>query len=453
MLNINLNRLLGIDELPLLAQKHLKKVLSFRMIISFLMSLSNTFYVIFVIDKVDFALAATVTSIMLFTQLLLDYPSGTLGDWLGQRWVLTIAFSCYSLNFFLLMQDPSVFEQFVVIGIINGIGNAQSSGAIETWVDNNYRKVISDKDPDRKIYGFAQSRMNSFQNIALGSSFLIGGVLATLYSRVYVFTIQFFLSLIVVFLIFLFVKDIKMDEEENITKDKRDLKREYITFLSGGIKFVFSSKSVSLFIIGLSISNVTWLIWGNLILFPIYFGYTGSDVFASTLRTTLFFVGIPIGYFMANISKKLSNKRFTTTLLLEIIVFFPSMIILTSLVPVTNEFNPLGIIWTFLLMVILVGFLFDIDFILSQRILLDLIPSENRNAVYSLLPSVVSLLGIPILPLTGLAVETYGLPIGIAIAMVVSIIGFVLIREGMKDKKIHNAVEENFLKASTNIGD
>ena len=31
--------------------------------------------------------------------------------------------------------------------------------------------------------------------------------------------------------------------------------------------------------------------------------------------------------------------------------------------------------------------------------------------------------------------------------------GYELLKKGMKDKKIHNAVEENFLKTSTGIGE
>ena len=72
----------------------------------------------------------------------------------------------------------------------------------------------------------------------------------------------------------------------------------------------------------------------------------------------------------------------------------------------------------------------------AQRILLDLIPSENRNAIYSLLPSIVSLLGIPILPLAGAAVEMYGLPIGIALAMIIAMVGFVFIKLGTSKSKV-----------------
>ena len=126
-----INSILGTSELPKLAQNHMRSVLSLSMIISFLMSLSSTFYILFVIDNLGFTLAAVCTSIMLITQLIFDYPSGSLGDWIGQRWILAIAFICYSLQLFLLISEQS-FTDFVIISIISGFGNAQSSGAFET---------------------------------------------------------------------------------------------------------------------------------------------------------------------------------------------------------------------------------------------------------------------------------------------------------------------------------
>ncbi len=417
------NRLLGTEELPSLAQLHLRKVLTLGMLISFLMSLSNTFGVLYAIDKIGYTLAATCTSIMLLTQLIFDYPSGSLGDWIGQRWVLAIAFSCYSFTFFLLISANS-FMDFAFLNIINGFGNAQSSGAFETWVDNNYREMVGENDLDRRIYGFTMGRISSLTNLSLGASFLIGGALSTTFDRPFVFRIQFILALIVVVLIVIFIKD--FNKKSTTTLSHSSL-RDYLNFLVGGFKFLLSNRVNFFFIIGLSFYNVTWLIWGTLILFPIYFGYTGSDILASTLRTVLFFVGIPVSFFMANVIKKISNKRLNFFIFLQIILFFPSFIVLTHFIPPNNQFNPIGILGTFLLLATLVGLVFDVSRTLSQRILLDLIPSNNRNAVYSLMPSIVSFIGIFILPFAGSAVDNFGLPIGIFIAGLVCIFSLFLL--------------------------
>ncbi len=420
-----INSILGTTELPKEAQTHMRSVLSLSMMISFLMSLSSTFYIIFVIDNIGFTLAAVSTSVMLITQLIFDYPSGSLGDWIGQRWVLAIAFVSYSLQLLLLIQAQT-FSDFVLISIISGFGNAQSSGAFETWIDNNYRRAVGKQDSERRIYGFIMSRVGSLNNLALGASFLIGGALSTEISRQFVFTIQFGLSLIVILLILIFIKDIETENEDDLSNGDT-VKNGYFTQLTGGIKFLFRNKLTFSFMMGLSIYNVVWLIWGSLILFPIYYGYTGSDVLASTLRTVLFFVGIPVSFYMANVIKKVKNERLSLVIFLQILFFFPSFILLTYFVPPMNEFNPVGIIGTFLLLAILVGLLFDMSRTLSQRILLDLVPSENRNAVYSLTPSIVSFIGIPVLPIAGAAVESWGLPLGIGIAGIICIISLILI--------------------------
>jgi MFS family permease len=417
----------------------MRKVLFLGMVIAFLTSLSSTFYILYAIDKIGFALAATSTSAMLLTQLIFDYPSGSLGDYVGQRIVLAIAFVCYSIAF-LLLTSASSFESFVIIGIINGFGNAQSSGSFDTWVDNNYRNLVEDKDPDRKIYGFARSRTSSMNNLALGFSFLLGGYLATEISREFVFAIQFGLAILVTVLILIFLTDAQASSiSQDKTRPEFSMKR-YIDFLLGGIRFLFSTRTRFLFIIGLSIQNVVWLIWGNLILFPLYYGYTGTDFLASTLRTTLFFTGIPLSFIMANVTKRISNNRFPLTIFLQVLLFFPSFVVLTFFNPPTNEFNPAGIIGVFILLGVSVALIFDVSFTLSQRILIDLVPSENRNSIYSLMPSIVSFMGIFVLPVAGAAVESYGLSIGITIAGIISLISLFPIYYGLRSKKEENAV-------------
>ena len=161
-----INRLLGIEELPIQSQNLLRSVLYLGGIIAFLMSLSSTFSVLYSINKIGFALSSITTSIMLFTQLLFDYPSGAIGDWIGQRWVLAIAFLSYSITFLLLV-SAQTFTDFALIGIINGFGNAQSSGAFNTWIDNNYQKIVGKADPEKRIYGFAMTRIESINKLAL----------------------------------------------------------------------------------------------------------------------------------------------------------------------------------------------------------------------------------------------------------------------------------------------
>ncbi|MFX0205591.1 MAG: MFS transporter [Candidatus Hodarchaeota archaeon] len=422
-----INKILGTQELPTQAQYYMRTFLYLSMIISFLGSLSSTFYVLFSIDHIGFALTAVCSSIMLATQLIFDYPSGSLGDWIGQRWVLAIAFVFYGISFLFLFSAQTVLD-FALIAVINGFGNAQSSGAFATWVDNNYRVAVGEADPDRKIYGFSTSRVNSLNNFALAASFMIGGTIATLISRRIVFTIQFGLTIIIIFLILIYLRDIKIESQTvDETKIKSSKVSSYVKYLKGGITFLFSSKAAFLFLIGIGIFNVTWMIWGGLVLFPLYFGYTGTDALAASLRTSIFLTGIPLSFYIARINKRISNERLPIFLFLSTITFFPSFILLTTVMPPTNEFNLLGIVLTFILLFTIVGTVFSIAQTLIQRIMIDFVPSEHRNSIYSLMPTIFSFIGIPVVPLAGIIIENSGLAAGIFTAGIVCAIGSVLI--------------------------
>ncbi|MHA2246591.1 MAG: MFS transporter [Candidatus Hodarchaeales archaeon] len=431
-----INKVLGTQELPSQAQYYMRTFLYLSMIISFLASLSSTFYVLFSINQIGFALTAVCTSIMLATQLMFDYPSGALGDWIGQRWVLAIAFIFYGISF-LFLTTAHIFLDFALIAVINGFANAQSSGAFNTWVDNNYRVAVGEADPDRKIYGFSTSRVNALNNFALAASFMVGGAIATLISRRIVFAIQFGLTIIIIFLFLAYLRDIKTEDVSQIELSEAKSSRisTYFIYLKGGVQFLFSSKAVFLFLIGNAIYNVTWMIWGGLVLFPIYFGYTGTDALAGLLRTSLFLAGIPLAFYIANLSKRISNERLPTFLFLSAVLFFPSFIILTLLMPPTNEFNPLGIALTFFLLWFIVGTAFSIAQTLQQRIMIDLVPSEFRNSVYSLMPTIFSLIGIPVVPLAGIIIENYGLAAGIFTAGIVCFVGSILISLGLYYKR------------------
>jgi MFS family permease len=420
-----INKILGTEELPTQAQYYMRTFLYLSMIISFLGSLSSTFYVLFSIDHIGFALTAVCSSIMLATQLLFDYPSGSLGDWIGQRWVLAIAFVFYGISFLFAISAQTLLD-FVVIAIINGFGNAQSSGAFATWVDNNYRVAVGEADPERKIYGFSTSRVNSLNNFALAASFLIGGTIATLSSRRIVFTIQFGLTIIIIFLILIYLRDIKVESQ---SVDETEINSN-LKYLKGGIRFLFSSKAAFLFLIGNAIFNITWMIWSGLILFPLYFGYTGTDALAGLLRTSIFLAGIPLSFYFAKINKRILNERLPIFLFLYTISFFPSFILLTMVMPPTDDFNLLGVILTFFLLC-MVGPIINIALALIQRIMIDLVPSEYRNSVYSLMPTIFSLIGIPVIPLAGIIIEDFGLAAGIFIAGIVCVIGSLFISFGV----------------------
>ena len=77
----------------------------------------------------------------------------------------------------------------------------------------------------------------------------------------------------------------------------------------------------------------------------------------------------------------------------------------------------------------------------------DLVPSENRNSIYSLIPTIFSFIGIFVLPIAGSLIDTYGLAAGITCAAIVCLIGTILISIGiyMKDTTVEASIAENSL--------
>ncbi|MHA2225904.1 MAG: MFS transporter [Candidatus Hodarchaeales archaeon] len=451
-----LNRYLGINELPNQAKSLIQTFLFIQLINSFLMSMSSTFYILNAIDHIGFTLAGVMTSVLLLTQVILDYPSGSLGDYIGQRWVLGISYGCYGFGFFLLT-TANDFTSFLIAAIINGIGFAQASGTLNTWLDSNYQKVAT-VDTERKIYGYARSRVNTIDNLGLAASFMSGGIIATIFSRQTVFFIQFIMAITMIAVVLLYVKDIESDElnllDPQVNPDTKS-RGSYFNYIRGGINFVFSSKVVFLFILGLATLNVTFTIWGNLILFPLYFGYTGSDAGASLLRTIIYLNGIPLGLYVANFSRRFSTDGFPKLLWLFLFLFFPAFITLFFLNPIENSFNFVGFIITILIMNISVSFVFRTADVLRMRFMVDLVPSKNRNSVYSLIPTITSLLSIPILPFVGQIIDQYSLAAGTTLTYGVYILSVILITVAIILKKSASEkvqVKKSIKTQSTTVG-
>ncbi|UCG02813.1 MAG: MFS transporter [Candidatus Heimdallarchaeota archaeon] len=426
-----ITKYLGIDELEPNVKFLLIKFFCFLLINSFIMSLSWTFFSLYAIDKMGFTLTGIMLAVMLFTQFIFDYPSGSMGDYLGQRWVLTGAYLFFGIGFFFLAiaQD---FTTFLIIAILNGFGSALFSGTLDSWLDTNYKKIDS-VDTDRKIYGFARSRVNTANNVAFAASFMTGGFLSTIYSRQTVFALQFLLSLIMVIIVLTQIKEISIEADsekiQTIPVKVERKKSQYFTYLEGGIRFMFSSKVVFFLLLGMAFITATWTIWAMIVLFPIYFGYTGDDLGANFLRTIIYLTGVPVGLYVAKLSKRLSTEHYPKFLLVFLVSFFPAFITLLIVIPAQNNFNLTGFVFTALIMII-IGFLYKTSEVLRMRLMVDLVPSENRNAVYSLLPTITSLLSMLLLPIVGQMIDIFGLVAGVVVVGSVFSAGFLFITIG-----------------------
>jgi MFS family permease len=118
-----------------------EKVLRLARVLMFLGPLANftfvmstTFYLIFVAEALGggdyilgLPLVATLVVIQMGIQLVLDYPTGAIGDWIGQRYIMASATLCYAVAFWLVAMVTTLTPFWFLIAIyaIQGLGNSQ----------------------------------------------------------------------------------------------------------------------------------------------------------------------------------------------------------------------------------------------------------------------------------------------------------------------------------------
>jgi MFS family permease len=378
-------------------------------------SLSSTFLLLFLIDELGYKQASIIITVRIISQMIIDYPSGSLGDWIGQKWVLIIAgiFNCITF-YFLFLADA--FIEYLIGFITLGIARAQESGAFSSWLDNNYKLMETIADPDRKNFGFTKSRLYTLLVFTLGLAYAIGGSLSSLTSRRFVFLLQIILTMISIGFFYILIDDKRRITEHSQQFTQNREAESFTATLKAGMKFLVSGKIPFFFIMGYSMFLAAWTLWVSLFLWPISFGYTGSDAKLSSIFSIGFFVGGSIEIIMANISKKVSNKNFPRLILLHNFIYF-SFIVLLLISPPKDEFNLMIYLLLIFFELLFNRTIWPIALTIYNRVVLDLVPSNIRNSIYSLIPTIVNLMAIPFLMILGTLIETYSLTLGLLLVL------------------------------------
>lgn len=415
MIFFSLKVFLGTDRLPLPAQGLVHKFILLASLQTSLYLISSTFYVLFVLEYVGFMTLGVLLTVSVLLQAILDYPSGVIGDWIGQRWILAISFTCYGLSYGFLAQANTFFDLLLVY-VMAAFASSQESGAFQSWFDNNYKVVVNEKDSDQKFYQEFLGKKQSIVGFFGANAIILGGFIATIFFREIVFLIQSIGMFIIAGLCFIFI-----DNFPGVPKVERSY-WNYINLFKEGIRFTFFTKHMAFLVISICLWNITWQIWVKMILFPIYFGYTGSDAGAGILR----FVGW-IGNSMLAAKAAIWSKEFTIRTwvprlnLIIIITFFGFFTILIMLYPLENRFNIIPIILLLCYSFIFLG-LNNLFLILRQRLVFDLVPDSIRTSVYSLIPTLTLLIGAPLLFISGCIIENYGFPVMLILLLIIGVI-------------------------------
>jgi DHA1 family quinolone resistance protein-like MFS transporter len=111
----------------------------------------------------------TAVGVYSLTIVLLEVPTGGLADAVGRKRVATLAYGCIalaSLTFLFAFSLPA----FLLAFILNGVGRALSSGALDAW----FVDALQAADPDIDLQP-ELARANTVALLALGSGTLLGG--------------------------------------------------------------------------------------------------------------------------------------------------------------------------------------------------------------------------------------------------------------------------------------
>ena len=420
--------------------------------------ISTTFWMIHIATSlgggnflVGMGLVGVLVVIRIAVQTLLDYPTGGIGDWIGQRYIIASALLCYALAFFLtsISGVGTPFFIFVIIYVLMGLGASQESGAMGAWFDNNYR-VVMPQDKDRKEYGVFWARAGMMFQLVSTLVLIPGSYLALILQRTWVFQIQaiFFIGLAIMSMIL--IRDLPGARKESEYSGFR----EYGRLLKDGIKFVGSSKFVTYTMLGEMLMWAIGITWWEILLFPLYFSYLLSDIGVSTFRTSMFAPMVVAAERSGVVAKRFDPKKWIPRLrfiqfgsfifflgLVAITAFFPpadpvTAAFITLFIPFTAipymtlpllSILPIILIWVLFVGTDTIGRITDV---LNGRVMLDVFPNRIRNCMYSLRPTIAMLLSVPLILLLSNLIPIARFPIVFAISAIVAGLGAVLIRKG-----------------------
>jgi MFS family permease len=421
--------------------------------------ISTTFYLIFVAEAMgggDFIAGMAFMGILVIVQMavqtIFDYPTGVVGDWLGQRYILATAFLTYAIAFYLvsLVTTTSPFILLVLIYALMGFASSQQSGAMGSWFDNNWR-VSMPEDDERKEYGVFLGKLGMMFWLVNTLILVPGGILAAIFGRPWVFQLQAIMCAIISILSLRLVRNLPGTDELDQKKPTMD---EYFSLLREGVQYLFSSDYVKYLLIGSMLVNSCITVWANLILFPMYYSYLLTDVAVASFRTI---VMIPLVFYAERSgvwAKKYEPKKWIPRFrfiqsagavffwLFALIMFVfpvppPTSPMIDIYLPLTNililtvpvdSLLPVGL----MILVFFVAAIFlQLAGVLTSRVFVDAIPNRVRNGVYSLFPTVVLLLSIPQIAFFGWFISV-SIPGTLVLVGIISTVGCLMIRKGLQ---------------------
>ncbi|MCE7737561.1 MAG: MFS transporter [Candidatus Heimdallarchaeota archaeon] len=450
-----LHRYLKIEDYP----EESKEMISIYFLFSGLMygglQLTTAFYVIYILGIVGFAKYGILISASLVFQALVDFPSSVIADWLGRKFVLIFAYIMHGISFLLLALISYVPSDLVLpylfgLFILEAIALAQESGVLQSWFDTNYKINTKGLDPKREHYRLIFGKTIIFIRFFSSFSVLLGGRLADTISREAVFAIQSIAMFAIAVMIFLKFQEIIIGEKSIVPIEvPRPSFKRFLVLLFGGIKLIFRSKLMVFFFLTYIIVTVVNFVWLTFIFIPLNYAYTGSDPRAAILYFSIFFSGSISTYIGVILSRKINiTKSLPFIIAMQGLLYYGLYALLLSKYPIDLETSSINYVAAFFFFVISVfGLILNtVWMIASQRILIDIVPDENRNSFYSMLPTISLLLSSIVAFFMGRFIQlTENLALTIVLFLftpiiVASFTGFLAVRNYREHEQLHDPI-------------
>lgn len=109
------------------------------------------------------------------TIVLLEVPTGGLADTMGRKRVAALAYACLSLASLVFLLAFS-FPVFLLASVLNGVGRALSSGALDAWFIDAVQAANPEADLQPDL-----ARAGTFSLLALGCATLLGSFIPQLF--------------------------------------------------------------------------------------------------------------------------------------------------------------------------------------------------------------------------------------------------------------------------------
>lgn len=428
---------LGVESLS----HDLRKSIRARLIVNFPRIFAGNFIIItltlFYLDTLTPLEVGTVWSVYFTTLALLDYLSGTLGDAIGYKRVLLGAYISKAIAMPFLIFGNS-FLWYTAFMILLAIGDSQESGALEAWFDNYYRPRAETEDPEREIYTQFIARVSPLYNLVTISGFIVGGFVATEISRLTVFTVY---AILLIFELVL----IQIVLWETVDRDAASKLGGYFKRIRESLSVFINSRTIFFYFLGIAaIWAANESVWHTFISIKIYLEYTGSDAGAGILRSSVFASAVIWQLLVIKFINRFKRPYlwvFLSTVVSNALFFAMILVYYQAVPPTGIDILPaVGII----LLYQIPAAWESLQGTLQQRINLDLIPDEHRNSLYSLLPTLARLYGIPFVIITGYVTDIGGFVGSFYWLILVSFIGSILLGIGLlfgagsQDERVDN---------------